>query len=109
MGHALPLLERMGKPEDIAVVNFGAWHGSGEGAEFHKLMQEFTQAVAEKAEDLPHMVWKEMVPTHYDQQHGLYSGEAPHQHSHAAALVRINPCKLCEGLSALLLCWWLLC
>ena len=74
MGHALPLLERIAKPSDIAVVNFGAWHGGGEDAEFAKLMREFADAVSEKAAELPHLVWKEMVPTHYDQQHGLYPG-----------------------------------
>ena len=76
MGHALPLLERMSQPSDIAVVNFGAWHGSGDSADYQKLVKEFADAVAEKGERLPHFVWKEMVPTHYDQQHGLYPGEA---------------------------------
>ena len=75
MGHALPLLERMSQPSDIAIVNFGAWHGSGDGADYQKLVTEFANAVAEKRESLPHFVWKEMVPTHYDQQHGLYPGE----------------------------------
>lgn len=28
MGHALPLLERMAKPSDIAIVNFAHWHGT---------------------------------------------------------------------------------
>ena len=28
LGHALPLLERMAKPTDIAIVNFAHWHGS---------------------------------------------------------------------------------
>ena len=27
LGHALPLLERMAKPSDIAIVNFAHWHG----------------------------------------------------------------------------------
>ncbi len=75
MGHALPLLERMSQPSDIAIVNFGAWHGSGDGVDYQKLVREFAEAVAEKRERLPHFVWKEMVPTHYDQQHGLYPGE----------------------------------
>ena len=75
MGHALPLLERMGRPSDIAVVNFGAWHGSGNSPEYQKLVREFADAVTEKQDRLPHIVWKEMVPTHYDQQHGLFSGE----------------------------------
>ena len=75
MGHALPILERMSQPSDIAVVNFGAWHGSGEGPEFPELMRTFADAVAEKKERMPHIVWKEMVATHYDQQQGLYPGE----------------------------------
>lgn len=48
MGHALPLLERMSQPSDIAVVNFGAWHGSGDSADYQKLVKEFADAVAEK-------------------------------------------------------------
>ena len=75
MGHALPLLERMSQPSDIAIVNFGAWHGSGDGVDYQKLVREFADAVAENRERLPHFVWKEMVPTHYDQQQGLYPGE----------------------------------
>ena len=90
MGHALPLLERIAEPLDIAVVNFGAWHGGGEGAEFAKLMREFADAVSEKAAVLPHLVWKEMVPTHYDQQHGLYPGRPQHSRhpdrNHSCAL-----------------------
>ena len=75
MGHALPLLERMSKPSDVAVVNFGAWHGGGDSPEYQKLVREFADAVTEKRDRLPHLVWKEMVPTHYDQQHGLYPGD----------------------------------
>lgn len=77
LGHALPLLERMAKPTDIAIVNFAHWHGTGDGSEYKKLLQEFAEAVEQSAERLPHMVWKEMVPTHYDQQHGLYPGGEP--------------------------------
>ena len=74
VGHGLPLLERMGRPSDIALLNFGAWHGSGDGPEFRKLVEDFRDAVADRAGRLPRLVWKEMVPTHYDQQHGLYPG-----------------------------------
>ena len=76
VGHGLPLLERMGRPTDIALLNFGAWHGSGDGPEFRKLVEEFRDAVADRAGRLPRLIWKEMVPTHYDQQHGLYPGRA---------------------------------
>ncbi len=78
MDHALPLLERIAKPSDIAVVNFGAWHGGGEGQDFANLIQEFADAAFERAAVLPHLVWKEMVPTHYDQQHGMFPGGPPH-------------------------------
>ena len=74
VGHGLPLLERMARPSDIALLNFGAWHGSGDGPEFRKLVEDFRDAVAGRAGRLPRLVWKEMVPTHYDQQHGLYPG-----------------------------------
>lgn len=74
VGHGLPLLERMGGPTDIALLNFGAWHGSGDGPEFRKLVEDFRDAVADRAGRLPRLIWKEMVPTHYDQQHGLYPG-----------------------------------
>lgn len=56
---------------------FGGATGTGDGAEYKKLLEEFADAVEERAEQLPHMVWKEMVPTHYDQQHGLYPGGEP--------------------------------
>ena len=74
VGHGLPLLERMARPSDIALLNFGAWHGSGDGPEFRKLVEDFRDAVADRAGRLPRLIWKEMVPTHYDQQHGLYPG-----------------------------------
>ncbi|CAK0758806.1 hypothetical protein CVIRNUC_002648 [Coccomyxa viridis] len=77
VGHGLPLLERMGGPTDIALLNFGAWHGSGDGPEFRKLVEDFRDAVADRAGRLPRLIWKEMVPTHYDQQHGLYPGGEP--------------------------------
>ena len=76
VGHGLPLLERMGRPTDIALLNFGAWHGTGDGPEFRQLVEDFRDAVADRAGRLPRLVWKEMVPTHYDQQHGLYPGES---------------------------------
>lgn len=51
--------------------------GTGDGAEYKKLLGDFVEAVEQRAEKLPRMVWKEMVPTHYDQQHGLYPGGEP--------------------------------
>ena len=76
VGHGLPLLERMGRPTDIALLNFGAWHGTGDGPEFRQLVEDFRDAVADRAGRLPRLVWKEMVPTHYDQHHGLYPGKS---------------------------------
>lgn len=79
MGHALPVLERMTEPSDIAVVNFAAWHGAGANPYLKELFQSLAHRVEERRAQLPHIIWKEMVPTHWDQQHGLYEG-ASHVH-----------------------------
>lgn len=69
---ALPMLERMAKPTDIAVVNFAHWHNGWEGTEYHDLLEAFRDHVVAHADRLPHFVWKEMVPTHYKHLHGAY-------------------------------------
>ena len=74
MGHALPILERMTAPSDIAVVNFAAWHGAGANPYLKELFQSLAHSVEERRAQLPHIIWKEMVPTHWAQQHGLYDG-----------------------------------
>ena len=74
MGHALPILERMTQPSDIAVVNFAAWHGAGANPYLKEMFQSLARLVEERRAQLPHIIWKEMVPTHWDQQHGLYEG-----------------------------------
>ena len=81
MGHALPILERMTQPSDIAVVNFAAWHGAGANPYLMEMFQSLARLVAERRAQLPHIIWKEMVPTHWDQQHGLYEG-TPHVYAH---------------------------
>lgn len=75
--HALPMLQRMGKPSDIAVVNFAHWHNGWEGHEYRDLLQAFRASVAAHADALPHIVWKQMVPTHYKHLHGAYKGGTP--------------------------------
>ena len=106
VGHGLPLLERMSRPRDIALLNFGAWHGSGDGPEFRKLVEEFRDAVADRAGQLPRIVWKEMVPTHYDQQHGLYPGRpaTPALRKHGLHCHGTSTCVGLAGLHATT-CW----
>ncbi|CAL8466710.1 g6246 [Coccomyxa elongata] len=75
--HTLPLLQRMAKPSDIAVMNFAHWHNGWEGHEYRDLLQAFRDHVTAHADELPHIVWKQMVPTHYKHLHGAYKGGTP--------------------------------
>ena len=77
MGHALPLLSRVARPSDVAVVNFAHWHGTGDGVEYRGLLEDFRKAVEEVADTLPRFVWMEATPSHYMQQHGYYPGGKP--------------------------------
>jgi hypothetical protein len=80
MGHALPLLSRIADAAaDIAVVGFAHWHGTTAGPEYRGLLRDFRKLAEEgnAAGSLPRFVWLEAVPTHYAQQHGLYTGGDP--------------------------------
>ncbi len=58
--HTLPLLQRMAKPSDIAVMNFAHWHNGWEGHEYRDLLQAFRDHVTAHADELPHIVWKQV-------------------------------------------------
>ncbi len=40
-------------------------HNGWEGHEYKDLLQAFRDEVAASAAELPHIIWKEMVPTHF--------------------------------------------
>ena len=41
------------------------WHNGWEGHEYKDLLQAFRDEVATSTAELPHIIWKEMVPTHF--------------------------------------------
>ena len=77
MLHALPLLNRIARPSDVAVMNFAHWHGAEDIAGYLGLLREFRKLVEESAGTLPRIVWMEATPTHYMQQHGYFTGGEP--------------------------------
>ena len=41
------------------------WHNGWEGTEYRDLLQAFRDEVTADSAALPHIIWKEMVATHY--------------------------------------------
>ena len=55
------------------------WHNGWEGTEYRDLLQAFRDEVATDSAALPHIIWKEMVATHYR--------SAPYHNTHVILLL----------------------
>eukprot|EP00873_Tetraselmis_striata_P001964 jgi/Tetstr1/422228/TSEL_013080.t1 len=61
-------------PDDVHVLNFGLWHNDAAGVPraVQSMARFFQTAARARAQPLPHLVWLETAPQHFNSKGGLY-------------------------------------